>query len=83
MRDTIRGIVGKLKRGIGGYLLVVVDLDTYVIHSYYVNGVGDYGVDFDLHNPLIIGWYQKPIKMAELRSHIERRIEKRDIYEEI
>ena len=79
MRDTIRGIVGKLKRGIDGYLLVAVDLDTYTIHSYIVNDIGDYGCTFDLHNPLIIGWYQRPVKMGDLRDNIERKVMNRGI----
>ncbi len=34
MRDTIRGIVGKLRKGIDGYLLVGVDTKDYSIHSF-------------------------------------------------
>lgn len=74
MRDTIRGIVGKLRKGINGYLLVTVDAD-YTIQSYDSIYYGEmtnrlYGRD----NEIIIGWYHDPIKMSALRDQIERRI---------
>lgn len=74
MRDTIRGIVGKLRKGINGYLLVTVDAD-YTIQSYDSIYYGEmtnrlYGRD----NEIIVGWYHDPIKMSALRDQIERRI---------
>lgn len=74
MRDTIRGIVGKLRKGINGYLLVTVDTD-YTIQSYDCIYYGEmtnrlYGRD----NEIIVGWYHDPIKMSVLRDQIERRI---------
>lgn len=73
MRDTIRGIVGKLRRGIDGYLLVVVDTSDYSIHSYLDRreDVIDY---LDKDRDIVIGWYHKPIKMSALRDQIERKI---------
>ena len=74
MRDTIRGIVGKLRKGIDGYLLVTVDAD-YTIQSYDSIYYGEmtnrlYGRD----NEIIVGWYHDPIKMSALRDQIKRRI---------
>lgn len=74
MRDTIRGIVGKLRKGINGYLLVTVDTD-YTIQSYDSIYYGEmtnklYGRD----NEIIVGWYHDPIKMSALRDQIERKI---------
>lgn len=74
MRDTIRGIVGKLRKGINGYILVTVDAD-YTIQSYDSIYYGEmtnrlYGRD----NEIIVGWYHDPIKMSALRDQIERRI---------
>lgn len=74
MRDTIRGIVGKLRKGINGYILVTVDAD-YKIQSYDSIYYGEmtnrlYGRD----NEIIVGWYHDPIKMSALRDQIERRI---------
>lgn len=73
MRDTIRGIVGKLRKGIGGYLLVVVDTSDYSIHSYlgWREDVIDY---LDKDRDVVIGWYHDPIKMSVLRDQIERKI---------
>ena len=74
MRDTIRGIVGKLRKGVNGYLLVTVDTD-YTIQSYDCIYYGEmvnklYGFD----NEIIVGWYHNPIKMSALRDQIERKI---------
>lgn len=74
MRDTIRGIVGKLRKGINGYILVTVDAD-HTIQSYDSIYYGEmtnrlYGRD----NEIIVGWYHDPIKMSALRDQIERRI---------
>lgn len=74
MRDTIRGIAGKLRKGINGYLLVTVDTD-YTIQSYDSIYYGEmtnklYGRD----NEIVIGWYHDPIKMSVLRDQIERKI---------
>ena len=74
MRDTIRGIIGKLREGVNGYLLVTVDTD-YTIHSYDCIFYGEmanklYGRD----NEIIVGWYHDPIKMSALRDQIERKI---------
>lgn len=72
MRDTIRGIVGKLRKGIDGYLLVAIDMENYSIHSFGVpaDGMVPKGIP-DLY---YIGWYKDPIKMSALRDQIERRI---------
>ena len=76
MRDTIRGIVGKLRKGIDGYLLVVVDKSDYTIHTHvcgYHGELRDYIYkDKDIE---VVGWYHKPIKMSVLRDQIERKIE--------
>lgn len=74
MRDTIRGIVGKLRKGINGFILVTVDID-YTIHSYDSIYYGEmtnklYGRD----NEIIVGWYHDPIKMSALRDQIKRKI---------
>ena len=74
MRDTIRGIVGKLRKGINGYILVTVDAD-YTIKSYDCTYYGEmtnklYGFD----NEIIVGWYHNPIKMSALRHQIERKM---------
>lgn len=74
MRDTIRGIVGKLRKGINGYLLVTVDTD-YTIQSYDSIYYGE--MTNKLHgrdNEIIVGWYHDPIKMSVLRDQIERKI---------
>lgn len=72
MRDTIRGIVGKLRKGIDGYLLVGVDTKDYNIYSFLV---ADYGFEpMGMPDIYIIGWYKDPIKMSALRDQIERRI---------
>ena len=72
MRDTIRGIVGKLRKGIYSCLLVAVDMKDYSIHSFIVE---DYGIKpMEMPDLYIIGWYKYPIKMSALRDHIERRI---------
>lgn len=74
MRDTIRGIVGKLRKGINGYLLVTVDTD-YTIQSYDSIYYGE--MTNKLHgrdNEIIVGWYHDPIKMSVLRDQIERTI---------
>ena len=72
MRDSIRGIVGKLRNGIDGYLLISVDIKDYSIHSFWVPAYGfePMGIP-DLY---IIGWYKDPIKMSALRDQIERKI---------
>lgn len=73
MRDTIRGIVGKLRKGIDGYILVTVDTDDYTIHTYNcVNILPFYLLDSDTE--IVIGWYHEPIKMSVLRDQIERTI---------
>lgn len=73
MRDTIRGIVGKLRKGINGYLLVTIDTTNYTIHSY--NSIyKDEMVNELLYDEVIIGWYHDPIKMTALRDQIERKI---------
>lgn len=75
MRDTIRGIVGKLRKGIDGYLLVAVKKEDYTIHSYEVCYHGNFPVEWNKpHHDIIIGWYKDPIKMTALRSEIERKI---------
>lgn len=72
MRDTIRGIVGKLRKGIDGCLLVAVDMKDYSIHCFFV---ADYGFKpMEMSDMYIIGWYKDPIKMSALRDQIERRI---------
>lgn len=75
MRDTIRGIVGKLRKGINWYLLVTVDITDYTIHSYdsiyYGERINEL---YGRNNEVIIGWYHKPIKMSALRDQIERKI---------
>ena len=72
MRDTIRGIVGKLRNGIDGYLLISVDMKDYSIHSFWVSG---YGLEpMEIPDLYIIGWYKDPIKMSVLRDEIERKI---------
>lgn len=73
MRDTIRGIAGKLRKGIDGYLLVAVDMTDYTIHSYIVTDYGEMPDDIISYHQ-VIGWYQKPIKMTMLRWHIEHMI---------
>ena len=73
MRDTIRGIVGKLRKGTGDYyILVAVDTKDYTIHSFWSPV---YGMS-SLNKPdlCIIGWYKDPIKMSALREQIERKI---------
>lgn len=74
MRDTIRGIVGKLRKGVNGYILVAVDLVDYSVHSYDCR---HYGERYDLygkHDMISVGWYHDPIKMTELRRQIESKI---------
>lgn len=75
MRDSIRGIVGKLKKGINGYLLVTVSTDDYTIHTY--NCIHEEELPFyllDSDTEIIIGHYHKPIKMSALRDQIERKL---------
>lgn len=75
MRDTIRGIVGKLRKGVDGYVLVAVDLRDYSIHSYQCLHYGERYALYGKHcTMLAIGWYHDPIKMAELRKQIESKI---------
>ena len=75
MRDTIRGIVGKLRKGIDGYILVTVNTDDYTIHTYYCMYVLPfYLLDSDSDTEIIVGWYHDPIKMSVLRDQIERKI---------
>lgn len=72
MRDTIRGIVGKLRKGTGEYyLLVAVDTGDYTIHSFWFPV---YGMTPKNEHLCIIGWYKDPIKMSALRDQIERKI---------
>ena len=72
MRDTIRGIVGKLRKGIDGYILVAVDMENYSIHSFWVPADGK--VPMGIPDLYYIGWYKDPIKMSALRDQIERKI---------
>lgn len=72
MRDTIRGIVGKLRKGIDGYLLVAIDMKDYNIHSFWVSAYGM--VPMGMPDLYYIGWYKDPIKMSALRDQIERKI---------
>jgi hypothetical protein len=75
MRDTIRGIVGKLRKGIDGYLLVVVDTSDYSIHTYLCDFSGELrDYIYKDKDAIVIGWYRKPIKMSALRDQIERKI---------
>ena len=75
MRDTIRGIVGKLRKGIDGYILVVVDTTDYTIHTYMCDVFGEIpDAKLKDKNMLIIGWCHNPIKMSVLRDHIKRKI---------
>ena len=75
MRDTIRGIVGKLRKGINGYLLVTVSTDDYTIHTYDCIYEGELPFYlFDSDTEIIIGHYHDPIKMLTLREQIERKI---------
>ena len=74
MRDTIRGIVGKLRKGIDGYLLVAVDKSDYSIYTYMCGFYGELAdYMFRDNDIVIIGWYNKPIKMTALRDQIERK----------
>lgn len=74
MRDTIRGIVGKLRKGVNGYLLVTVDTD-YTIRSYDCSYYGEMANNlFGRDDAIIVGWYHDPIKMSALRDQIERKI---------
>lgn len=75
MRDTIRGIVGKLRKGVGGYLLVVVDTSDYSIHTHVCDFYGEI-IDYIYkdNDIIVIGWYHDPIKMSALRDQIERKI---------
>lgn len=70
MRDTIRGIVGKLRKGIDGYLLVIVDMEDFNVYSYQVQGYGEMP-DIEIPYYQAIGWFKNPIKMNMLRWHIE------------
>ena len=72
MRDTIRGIVGKLRKGIDGYLLVAIDIKDYNIYSFWVPADGM--VPMGIPDLYYIGWYKDPIKMSALRDQIERKI---------
>lgn len=75
MRDTIRGIVGKLRKGIDGYLLVVVDTSDYSIHTHVCDFSGELrDYIYKDNDVIVIGWYRKPIKMSALRDQIERKI---------
>lgn len=75
MRDTIRGIVGKLRKGINGYLLVTIDTTDYTIHSYDSIYIGEMVNElYGRTNEVIIDWYHAPIKMSVLRDQIERKI---------
>ena len=72
MRDTIRGIVGKLRKGTGEYyLLVAVDTEDHTIHSFWLPV---YGMAPENEHLCIIGWYKDPIKMLVLRDQIKRKI---------
>ena len=74
MRDTIRGIVGKLRKGINGYLLVTVNTD-YTIQSYDCINYGEMTNKlYGRNDEIIVGWYHNPIKMSALRDQIERKI---------
>lgn len=73
MRDTIRGIVGKLRKGIDGYILVAVDTTDYSIHSYVCDFYGELRCSNN-ENVVVIDWYHTPIKMEVLRYQIRRRI---------
>ena len=74
MRDTIRGIVGKLRKGINGYLLVTVNTD-YTIQSYDCIYYGEMANKlYGRNDEIIVGWYHNPIKMSSLRDQIERKI---------
>lgn len=75
MRDTIRGIIGKLRKGIDGYILVAVDAQDYTIHSWEVENYGEIPCIWEI-TPfyIVIGWYRNPIKMSVLRDQIERTI---------
>lgn len=75
MRDTIRGIVGKLRKGIDGYLLVVVDTSDYSIHTHVCGFSGEMrDYIYKDKDVIVIGWYHRPIKMSSLRDQIERKI---------
>lgn len=75
MRDTIRGIVGKLRKGIDGYLLVVVNTSDYSIHTYICDFYGEIrDYIYKDKDVVVIGWYHKPIKMSALRDQIELKI---------
>lgn len=75
MRDTIRGIVGKLRKGIDGYLLVVVDTSDYSIHTHVCDFHGELrDYIYKDKGVIVIGWYHRPIKMSVLRDQIERKI---------
>lgn len=75
MRDTIRGIVGKLRKGIDGYLLVVVDTSDYSIHTHVCDFYGEMrDYIYKDKDAVVIGWYHKSIKMSALRDQIERKI---------
>lgn len=75
MRDTIRGIVGKLRKGVHGYILVAVDTKDYTIHSFMCESYGDMREYLYKDKEMrVIGWYKNPIKMTMLRSEIERKI---------
>ena len=75
MRDTIRGIVGKLRKGVSGYILVAVDSRDYSIHSWDAEYVGELPYLWSIPSfYIVIGWYKDPIKMTALRAEIERKI---------
>lgn len=79
MRDTIRGIIGKLRKGVDGYLLVAVNLDDYNVHSYYCRHYGELPFLYGKYdNIMAIGWYHDPIKMVELRRQIKSKLEMED-----
>lgn len=74
MRDTIRGIVGKLRKGVDGYLLVAVNLIDYSVHSYDCCHYGERYSLYGIRDMIVVGWYRNPIKMTELRRQIESKI---------
>ena len=74
MRDTIRGIVGKLRKGIDGYLLVAIDKSDYTIHTFLCDNCAEMKKYIRTDECVIVGWYSSPIKMSALRDQIERKI---------
>ncbi len=75
MRDTIRGIVGRLRKGVNGYILVAIDSRDYSINSWDAEHYGELPYCDKLPSTfIVIGWYKDPIKMIALREQIERKI---------